>query len=538
MTHYLNFKNVSPYYRAFILQIQDISIPNTPQEAMGNVHWKGAMDEEITALLQNDTWDIVDLPEGKKTVSCRWVYTLKCKSDGSLDRYKARLVARGYTQTFGIDYIETFAPVAKINTIRILISLAVNFDWPLNQYDIKNAFLNGEQKEEIYMKIPPGIGGSMYEGKVCKLKKALYGLKQSPRAWFGRFTQAMKLLGYQQSNGEHTLFFKHTSPNLLTILIVYVDDILITGNNLEEIKCLERHLHKNFQVKQLGPLKYFLGIEFARSSEGILMTQQKYIMEILEETKHINCHVSDTPIEVNHKLTLSEEEPRVELNSYQKLIGKLLYLSHTRPDICYTVNVLSQFMHSPRNSHFQAANRVLRYLKGTTGLGITYRKTGKNNLIVYTDSDFAGSRVDYRSTSGYCTFLGGNLVTWRSKKQSVVSNSSTEAEFRAMSKGINEAMWIKHLLEELRIPYTKPIVIHCDNKSAINLAHDPVDHDRMKHVNIDRFYIQEHLEQGVLKTEHVSSEEQCADIFTKGLSTKTMQYLIFKLGMKNMHSST
>ena len=330
---------------------------------MGNVLWKGAMDEEITALLQNDTWDIVDLPEGKKTVSCQWVYTLKCKSDGSLNRYKARLVARGYTQTFGIDYIKTFAPVAKINTIRILISLAVNFDWPLNQYDIKNAFLNGELKEEIFMEIPPEIGGSMYEGKVCKLKKALYGLKQSPRAWFGRFTQAMKILGYQQCNGEHTLFFKHTFPNLLTILIVYVDDILITGNNLEEIKCLERHLHKNFQVKQIGPLKYFLGIEFARSSEGILMTQHKYIIEIIEETKHTNCHVSDTPIEVNHKLTLSEEEPRIDIKSYQKLIGKLLYLSHTRPDICYTVNVLSQFMHSPRNSHFQAAKRVLRYLK-------------------------------------------------------------------------------------------------------------------------------------------------------------------------------
>ena len=192
----------------------------------------------------------------------------------------------------------------------------------------------------------------MYEGKVCKLKKALYGLKQSPRAWFGRFTQAMKLLGYQQCNGEHTLFFKHTFPNLLIILIVNVDDILITRNNLEEIKCLERHLQKNFQVKQLGPLKYFLGIEFARSSEGILMTQHKYIIEILEETKHTNCHISDTPIEVNHKLTLSEEEPQIDLNSYQKLIGKLLFLSHTRPDICYTVNVLSKFMHSPRNSHF------------------------------------------------------------------------------------------------------------------------------------------------------------------------------------------
>ena len=324
---------------------------------------------------------------------------------------------------------------------------------------------------------------------------------------------------------------------MITILIVYVDDIIITGNNLEEIKELEKHLDKNFKVKQLGPLKYFLGIEFTRSSKGILMTQQKYILELLEETKHTHCHTSETPIEVNHKLTIIETDPQVEISSYQKLIGKLLYLSHTRPDICYSVNVLSQFMHSPRNSHFQAANRILRYLKGTSRLGITYRKTGKLDLILYTDSDFAGSRVDYRSTTRYCTIFGGNLVTWRSKKQSVVSKSSTEAEFRAMSKGIDEAIWIKHLLEELKIPYITPVVIRCDNRSAISLAHDPVYHDRMKHVNIDRFYIKDHLEQGLLKTEHVSTGEQCADIFTKGLPAKTMQYLIFKLGMKSIHSS-
>ena len=266
------------------------------------------------------------------------------------------------------------------------------------------------------------------------------------------------------------------------------------------------------------------------------MTQQKYINDLLEETKHTQCRVSSTPIEVNHRLTLDDKDPRIEIASYQKLIGKLLYLSHTRPDICYTVNVLSQFMHSPRNSHFQAANRVLRYLKGTPGLGISYRKTGKIDLVLYTDSDFAGSRVDCRSTTGYCTFLGGNLVTWRSKKQSLISKSSTEAEFRAMSKGIDEVMWIRNLLDELKISYIKPIDIRCDNKSAICIAHDPVYHDRMKHVNIDRFYIQDHLEQGILKTEYVSSEDQCADIFTKGLPVKAMRHLTSKLGMQSIQS--
>ena len=324
---------------------------------------------------------------------------------------------------------------------------------------------------------------------------------------------------------------------LITILIVYVDDIIIIGNNLEEIKELEEHLDKNFKVKQLGPLKYYLGIEFARSSERILMTQQKYVLELVEETKHTNCHISETPIEVNHKLAIFENDPQLKISSNQKLNGKLLYLSHTRPDICYLVNLLSQFMHSPRNSHFQAANRILKYLKGTSRLGITYRKTGKLDLILYTDLDFVGSHVDYRSTMGYCTIFGGNLVTWKSKKQSVVSKSSTEAEFRAMSKGIDDVIWIKHLLEELKILYTTPIIIRCDNRTAISIAHDPIYHDRMKHVNIDRFYIQDHLEQGVLKTEHVISKEQCVDIFTKGLPAKTMQYLISKLGMRSIHSS-
>ena len=268
------------------------------------------------------------------------------------------------------------------------------------------------------------------------------------------------------------------------------------------------------------------------------MTQQKYILNLLEETKHTHCRLSDTPIEVNHRLTLDDKDPKIEITSYQKLIGKLLYLSHTRPDICFTVNVLSQFMHSPHNSHFQAANRVLRYLKGTTGLGLTYRKVGKIDLILYTDSNFAGSRVDYWSITGYCTFLGGNLVTWRSKKQNLISKSNTKAEFRAMSKGIDEVMWIRNLLDELQIPYLKPINIRCDNKSAISIARDPIYHDRMKHVNIDCFYIQNYLEQGILKTDHVPSEEQCADIFTKGLSTKVMRHLISKLGMSSIHSCT
>ena len=283
-----------------------------------------------------------------------------------------------------------------MNTIRILLSLAVNLDWRLKQYDIKNAFLHGDLEEKIYMRLPPGYEDSYEENKICKLRKTLYGLKQSPRVWFGKFTRTMKMLGYRQCNGDHTLFFQHFQTRGVTILIVYVDDIIITGNNEEEAIKLEMQLTAHFEIKNLGALKYFLGIEIAQSEKGYLMTQQKYILDLLNETKLLQGKINNTPIETNHRLTTSEGDPKIEVGSYQRLIGKLLYLAHTRPDISYPVNVLTQFMHSPQRSHYQAALRVLSYLKGTVGLGLTFKKSGKLDLLIYMDSDFGGSLIDRR----------------------------------------------------------------------------------------------------------------------------------------------
>ena len=319
-------------------------------------------------------------------------------------------------------------------------------------------------------------------------------------------------------------------------MIVYVDDIIITGNRTAEIKELELQLSKQFTVKSLGPLKYFLGMEFARSSKGILMTQHKYTLELLEETKHLHSRTSDTPIEFNHKLTITKDDPRVEIGSYQELVGKLLFLTHIRPDISYAVNVMSQFMHSPQKHHFEAVFMVLRYLEGTVGLGITFKKTVTLGLLIYTDSYFGSSLLDRRSTTGYCTFLGGNLVTWRSKKQNVVSKSSTEAEFRAISKEIDEVLWLRHLLRDIKILYKEPIQLLSDNLSAIYLAHDPLYHDRVKHMDIDRFCIQEKLDGGIIEIKHAGTEDQVADILTKGLPTRIFARFVSKLGMKSLHS--
>ncbi|CAL9003170.1 unnamed protein product, partial [Prunus brigantina] len=263
------------------------------------------------------------------------------KADGSIDRYKARLVAKGYTQTYGVDYLETFAPVAKLNTVRVLLSLAANRDWPLLQFDVKNAFLHGDLKEEIYMDLPLGIPVTSKEGVVCKLRKSLYGLKQSPRAWFGRFAASMKKFGYVQSNSDHTLFLKRHKGKL-TALIIYVDDMIVTGDDQAEMQNLQKYLASEFEMKSLGDLKYFLGIEVARSKHGIFLSQRKYILDLLAETGMLDCKPIDTPSEQNHKLGLYPDQVPTDKERYQRLVGKLIYLSHTRPDIAYAVSVVSQ----------------------------------------------------------------------------------------------------------------------------------------------------------------------------------------------------
>ncbi|KAH9768480.1 Integrase catalytic domain-containing protein [Citrus sinensis] len=259
-------------------------LPQRQNRALKDPKWKAAMNDEMRSLQKNQTWELVDLPPGKKPVGCRWIYTIKYKADGSIERYKARLVVKGYTQTYGIDYTDTFAPVVKINTIRILLSLAVNLDWPVQQFDVKNAFLHGDLFEEIYMDLPPGCSGpERLNQKVCKLKKSLYGFKQSPRAWFRKFTKAMVRFGYNQSNSDHTLFIKKRQGKI-TALIVYMDDMVVTGNDEEETEALQKYLSREFEMKDLGALKYFLGIEVSRSKGGIFLSQRKYALDLLHET--------------------------------------------------------------------------------------------------------------------------------------------------------------------------------------------------------------------------------------------------------------
>ena len=389
------------------------------------------------------------------------------------------------------------------------------------------------------MELPPGIikQSSKREGRVCKLKKALYGLKQSPRAWFGRFTLAMKTTGYQQSNADHTLFVKHKDGKV-TVLIVYVDDMILTGDDSEEMKTLQEYLSAEFEMKDLGQLKYFLGIEVARSKQGISLSQHKYVLDLLSETGMLACKPVETPIQMNHRLGILPDQIPTDIGRYQRLVGKLIYLTHTRPDITYAVSIVSQFMHAPSEEHMDTVYRILRYLKGSPGKGLLYSKNGVSNIEGYTDADWAGDQTTRKSTSGYLTFVEGNLITWRSKKQKVVARSSAEAEFRGMAQGICGLLWIKSVLNDLEIEYTDPINLYCANNAAIQIAHNPVQHDRIKHIEIDRHFIKEKLDQKIISFPFVISANQLADVLTKIVSTKEFYHMIGKLDMINIYALT
>lgn len=347
----------------------------------------------------------------------------------------------------------------------------------------------------------------------------------------------MRKYGFQQSNSDHTLFLKHRLGEV-TALIIYVDDMIITGDDMEEISRLQEQLATEFEMKNLRGLKYFLGIEIARSKQGIFLSQRRYVLDLLCEVGLLDCKPVDTPMVQNHNIGKCTAQVPTDKERYQRLVGKLIYLSHTRPDIAYAVSIVSQFMHCPSEDHMDAVTRILRYLKASPGKGLMFSKNNHLNIDGYTDADWAGDTHDRKSTSGYFTFVGGNLVSWRSKKQKVVALSSAEAEFRGMSKGLCELLWLRRLLTEIGFPPNVEMNLFCDNKAAIDIAHNPVQHDRTKHVEVDRHFIKQNLEDKVIRFPFVRSEDQLADILTKAVSSKIFYSSLNKLGISDIYAPT
>ena len=361
----------------------------------------------------------------------------------------------------------------------------------------------------------------------------MYGLKQSPWAWFERFTKSLLKFDYHQNQGDHALFIKQSPEKKITALIVYIDDIIVTRDDIEEMHNLKGKLAKEFEIKDLGNLRYFLGIDVARSKRGIYFTQRKYILDLLNETEMLGCKPAGTPIHQNHQLGAITKGILVDKWRYQRLVGRLIYLSHTRPDIAYAISMFSQFMLSPLECHMDAVLRILRYLKSTLGKGLLFSKNNHFRVEAYTDTVWANSITDKRSTSGYCTFVGSNKVTWRSKKQHVVARSSAKAEFRAIALGICELM-LKGLLRELQVNLEYPMRLYYDNKVIINIVHNPVQHDRTKRVEIDRHFIKKKIDSGLICTTFVASKLQLADVLTKGVQNPSFNSMVSKLGMEDI----
>ncbi|CAH9079365.1 unnamed protein product, partial [Cuscuta epithymum] len=436
--------------------------PRSFKEAMTDNGWRSAMQNEIQALENNHTWDMVPLPHDKKALGCKWVYKIKYKSDGTIERLKARLVVFGNHQEAGIDYTETFALVAKMVTVRLLLAVAAVRNWELHQMDVHNAFLHGDLAEEVHMRPPPGFS-STRPGLVCRLRKSLYGLRQAPRCWFAKLATALKQYGFLQSYSDYSLFTLRKEDVQLHVLI-YVDDLIIAGNNSAALSRFKTYLHSCFHMKDLGVLKYFLGIEVARGADGIFLCQRKYILDIISEAGLLGAKPSSFPMEQNHSLALVTGDLLADPESYRRLVGRLIYLSFTRPDLAYSVHILSQFMQAPRREHWSAALRVVRYLKGSPGQGILLRSSSNLSLSGWCDSDWASCPLTRRSLSGWLVFLGGSPVSWKTKKHHTVSRSSTEAEYRSMAAITAELKWVKSLLLTLGVAHPKPIPLHCDSR--------------------------------------------------------------------------
>ncbi|WVZ94772.1 hypothetical protein U9M48_040631 [Paspalum notatum var. saurae] len=485
------------------------------EEAKASKEWRMAMLEEMASIEENKTWSLVDLPRGHRAIGMKWVFKLKRDEHGEIVKHKARLVAKGYVQRQGVDFEEVFAPVARMESVRVILAVAAHCGWSVHHTDVKSAFLNGELAEEVYVAQPPGFTAAGHEGKVLRLHKALYGLRQAPRAWNAKLDASLHELGFTKSKCEHGLYMRGAEASRL-LVGVYVDDLLITGEQQTEIEAFKVEMKKLFKMSDLGPLSYYLGIEVKQGQHGIELRQSAYADKLLEKAGMGRCNACATPMEVRLQLSKQGTSPTVDATMYRSLIGSLRYLLHTRPELTFAVGYLSRFMEEPRMEHMAAMKQLLRYVKGTCDHGLHYTNNGgKLNLLGYSDSGMAGDVDGRKSTTRVIFFLGGNPVTWLSQKQRVVALSSCEAEFIAGAAAACQAVWLRRLLEDITGAKVPAPILKMDNQSAIALSKNPVLHDRSKHIDTRFHFIRECAEKGDINIEFAGTQDQLADILTK-----------------------
>ncbi|GJW83546.1 putative ribonuclease H-like domain-containing protein [Tanacetum coccineum] len=505
--------------------------PKKISEALEDESWVDAMQEELLQFEIQKVWILVDLPYGKKAIGTKWVYRNKKDERGVVVRNKARLVAQGHRQEEGIDYDEVFAPVARLEAIRIFLAFASYMGFIVYQMDVKSAFLYGKIDEEVYVSQPPGFLDPKYPEKVYKVVKALYGLHQAPRAWYATLSTFLLKNGYRRGTIDKTLFLKKDKHDIILVQ-VYVDDIIFGSTKKSWCDEFEALMKSRFQMSSMGELTFFLGLQVKQKPNGIFISQDKYVAEILKKFDFASVKTASTPIETQKPLVKDEEASDVDVHLYRSMIGSLMYVTASRPDIMFAVCACSRFQVTPKTSHLSAVKRIFRYLKGKPKLGLWYPRESSFDLESYSDSDYAGANLDRKSTTGGCQFLGRRLITWQCKKQTIVATSTTEAEYVAAASCCGQVLWIQNQMLDYGFNFMNT-KIYIDNESTICIVKNPVYHSKTKHIAIRHHFIRDAYEKKLIQVLKIHTNDNVADLLTKAFDVSRFQFLVVSIGMIN-----
>jgi hypothetical protein len=540
--------DISKPYQPLSALVLEPYIPINYQDAIScpeSEKWKAAIADEYASIIENKTWCVEPLPVGRKAIKCKWILDYKPGHKGAEPRYKARLVACGYAQLYGVDYLDTYSPVVKHYSIRLVLAIAAVLDLEMVQLDIKTAFLNGELEEEIFMKQPEGYELPGKEQEVCRLSKCLYGLKQASRCWNTKFDGFIIKFGFTRSQCDPCVYFRIGPDEEYTILIIYVDDGLICSNTPDIIKAILDYLRIHFQVRSL-PASRFVGLDISRdrSSRILCINQQDFIIKLLRRYNLTDCKFTSLPANPNNRpspaMAPKSEEERLQMEKtpLREAIGSLMYLmAMTRPDIALAVNQVAAFVSNPGPGHWEAVKQIFSYLAGTANYGICYGGQRSENesspLHGFTDANFAGDLIARKSTTGLLFTFHGGPISWGSRRQRATALSTTDAEFYAASEGAREAVWLKALLTELNVKVGQ-IPIHCDSRCAISIIEDPENHQRVKHIDVKYFFVREQQQIGTILMSSISTHDQLSDMFTKPLGRTDFEKFRERMGIREI----
>lgn len=525
-----------------------VSDPLTVEQALSSEQasqWQEAMKTEITQLICNNTWTVCELPANRKAIDNKWVFKTKTNSDGSIERFKARLVAKGYSQVPVIDYNETFAPVAKYKSMRTLLAIATIYNYEVEHLDVETAFLNASLNEELYMKLPKGYEQYTNGGVqlVCRLHKSIYGLKQASNEWNKELDNTIRSFGFTQCVTEPCVYYRLSDSNETIILLIFVDDIIAIycSEDSKEWFEVKNNFMNKYKMKDLKKASFVLGMKIERNIGHLKLSHQSHIESMLSNFKMQDCKAKLTPSEVsklsNELCPQSYEQEKGSkqmLSEYQSIVGALMYVAiSTRPDIMHSVCAVSKYVCNPGTAHMIAAKRVLRYLQGTTEIGLNYEsKQSKQNvgindcdehskkmidLVGYCDADWGGDLDDRRSTTGFVIKINNNTVHWTSKRQRTVALSTAEAEYMAICEVSKEITWLVSFLTELKFGFKTIPTVYSDNQSAIAMTKLEKFHNQSKHISIRYHFIKEKVKNLQLQLKYIESGKQQADILTKSL---------------------